>query len=735
MADEMNLLVNQQMARARPLAALLYWRDGAWRELSERVLFPVTLSCRLRSPATLSLVLENSDGLLARDNQPSPLNRNQAGQYDPLLEEMRKVRLLQGVRACINYAAGHCYTCTPPSPQRPDSGGELTDGNFATTNPSHAAWVGWYGQNTVTVTVDLDSANPIAGVAARCLSAEAYQVLLPTRVAVSVGSASAGGPFTPVGEMPLDHLANDLAGRAHCLSLLDLAASGRWVRLEFTCQPNSWLQVDEVAVYHGVFGEDLLQTTFTGYLGDAMSQDGGWGGQVRLEQIRDTTKRLADLFIETYSQYRDQTVEAIVRDLLTNPTYGACCAEADFELAASEFVMPRWTSQNQSLLASCQELARVLGWVFGADVEGKYRLAPLSYEERTAEHVFRGDRDLMAWRKTASGLKMRNVVVVRSRDSASREITAKVQDATSVASYGPRLFALNEPTVKTGPLARQLALAVLRDYGLVQGTGTAVARANVLLVPGQVVAVHEPEGTASRSDQLYRLVALEAEQTGDYCGEHTMTLSLASYRPSAPGMPQGLVATPGDQSVSLDWGDNPEPQLAGYRVYQADAMAGPYQLIEEPQESEYLVTGLTNDQTYWFRVSALDRDGVEGDACGVVAVTPSAPGGPPVTPEQFWQIQGLVATKVQAWGTYLCRLEWDRPLQGTEVGALYNVYRAKGIEPWKLVASVTPSGQAHEVWYDRGLRLPAGTYWWRVTYYHAATGFEGDPATPVSLIF
>jgi hypothetical protein len=39
---------------------------------------------------------------------------------------------------------------------------------------------------------------------------------------------------------------------------------------------------------------------------------------------------------------------------------------------------------------------------------------------------------------------------------------------------------------------------------------------------------------------------------------------------SPPAAPTGLVAAAGEGSVSLDWTDNSEPDLAGYRVYRRE---------------------------------------------------------------------------------------------------------------------------------------------------------------------
>ena len=49
-----------------------------------------------------------------------------------------------------------------------------------------------------------------------------------------------------------------------------------------------------------------------------------------------------------------------------------------------------------------------------------------------------------------------------------------------------------------------------------------------------------------------------------------------------PAAPTGLVATAGDGSVSLNWDDNTEPDLAGYNVYRSTTASGPYSKINGP---------------------------------------------------------------------------------------------------------------------------------------------------------
>ena len=91
-----------------------------------------------------------------------------------------------------------------------------------------------------------------------------------------------------------------------------------------------------------------------------------------------------------------------------------------------------------------------------------------------------------------------------------------------------------------------------------------------------------------------------------------------------PSVPTGLTATPGDGKVTLSWNANPAAQqVDGYQVYRNDT-----DLDLDVDALTYVVTGLTNGQSYSFRVSAHNKDGY-GDWTEAVTATPN---GTPVPP-------------------------------------------------------------------------------------------------------
>ena len=89
----------------------------------------------------------------------------------------------------------------------------------------------------------------------------------------------------------------------------------------------------------------------------------------------------------------------------------------------------------------------------------------------------------------------------------------------------------------------------------------------------------------------------------------------------APNTPIGLIATPGNERVSLNWtapANDGGSLITGYKVYRSISEAGTYSLIASPSGLIYNDTGLTNGHTYWYKVSAVNAIGV-GSNCSAIS--------------------------------------------------------------------------------------------------------------------
>jgi|GEM_PF-1654718 len=725
----MDVKANQLSREVRPLAELAVERDGFWWDLSERLMFPLTITRRLRAVATADLRLNNADGMLARDNRVSSWNYDTSSAWDPLLDEGRKIRLQQGLELYPNLAYGNGYECSSSLPTRPESlrGAELTDGGFGQPeNERDDAWVGWYGK-TATIVFSLNPARDVHSVAASLLSRSAAGVLLPSSATVTL----VGSYGTLTAPISTDHLRDDPAGRRQYVYGLDL--NQRDVsQVIFRFHPkdqHSWIEIDELAIYDASTTVDWLKTTFTGILGDEITEQATDRGEIRLGQVRDATKELADLFVEVFDHYEDATVEEIVEDLITNPQYEATLDASDYDLNATSFLMPKWSEQNASVLDACSQLARMIGWVFEADEEGVLTLHDLEWRTQTGEETYLAGRDLLGWMPSVSGINLRNRIVVKSRDARNRDICVRVDDLQSIERYGPRLFTMFEPTMRTARLARQLANSIRRDYSWVQPTGAGVVAGDVFMMPGRVVTVVHSGCTHSGAEQLYRVDAVQYQQTGHRHGTHTMMLELRGYRHRAPTAPDSLVAEPMEGAVELDWWtETKEPSVVGYRVFQAATMAGSYSEVASTGEPPVIVSGLTNGETYWFRVAAWDEYDVLGEFTGPVPCEPQS-GGTPVLAVAAWQPQSLNANLIRIWGMQRPSLTW-MPKLPAPVNTCYNIYRSQvSTGPFSMIATRTHPGTGPVMWVDYGTERLAGDLYYEVTFYDPGQDFESLPSS------
>jgi len=103
---------------------------------------------------------------------------------------------------------------------------------------------------------------------------------------------------------------------------------------------------------------------------------------------------------------------------------------------------------------------------------------------------------------------------------------------------------------------------------------------------------------------------------------------VVSYGPTPPNAPTNLGATGGDGQVVLDWDDNTEENLDGYNVYRDDSSGGPYTKINGSlvADSNYVDDTVTNGNTYYYVVTAVDTNSVESDGSNEASATPSGGG-------------------------------------------------------------------------------------------------------------
>ena len=105
--------------------------------------------------------------------------------------------------------------------------------------------------------------------------------------------------------------------------------------------------------------------------------------------------------------------------------------------------------------------------------------------------------------------------------------------------------------------------------------------------------------------------------------------TLASADTEAPDTPADLSATAGSRQVLLSWTANTELDLAGYSVFRRTAGETDFvEIATRLAEPAYADLGLTNDVTYEYRITAIDRADNPSVATDPLPLTPTGSAAP-----------------------------------------------------------------------------------------------------------
>ena len=85
--------------------------------------------------------------------------------------------------------------------------------------------------------------------------------------------------------------------------------------------------------------------------------------------------------------------------------------------------------------------------------------------------------------------------------------------------------------------------------------------------------------------------------------------------------PRNLTATSGNGQVSLSWSAPSSGTPSSYNIYKSTSQIGSYSFYSSSNSTSSIVTGLTNNTTYWFYVTAVYLSDISGSS-NVVSATP-----------------------------------------------------------------------------------------------------------------
>jgi glucose/arabinose dehydrogenase len=153
--------------------------------------------------------------------------------------------------------------------------------------------------------------------------------------------------------------------------------------------------------------------------------------------------------------------------------------------------------------------------------------------------------------------------------------------------------------------------------------------------------------TRGRADEIaFYNTALSAETIAQHYALGTTASGTTPSQDPAPAAPTGLTAAAGNGSVTLDWNDNGDADLAGYDVYRGTTSGGPYSKINAAvlPGSSYTDSSAANGTTYHYVVRAVDGAGQQSTDSNQASATPTAPiSGPSAYADAVSATPGLVA--------------------------------------------------------------------------------------------
>ncbi|MCK5175293.1 MAG: hypothetical protein KAR47_18005, partial [Planctomycetes bacterium] len=213
--------------------------------------------------------------------------------------------------------------------------------------------------------------------------------------------------------------------------------------------------------------------------------------------------------------------------------------------------------------------------------------------------------DLTHARTAEAGLK---ILTVEGLDSSSNRVFAIEVDCsrlTITPSYwdGSALHSYTGVTLDRGPQA-----GAAYDHSLMTTFQITLDGTDVTYVAdGQTVT-----GTTTSTD--FKTLKFKFDTISTYSGfwvDNILVYGLAGDS-TPPAACAGLIAAAGNASVSLDWADNGEPDLASYTVYRSTTSGSGYASIAaEVADSDYADDTAANCTTYYYAVKAVDTNSNE----------------------------------------------------------------------------------------------------------------------------
>ncbi|WP_438446659.1 immunoglobulin-like domain-containing protein [Gorillibacterium sp. sgz5001074] len=214
-----------------------------------------------------------------------------------------------------------------------------------------------------------------------------------------------------------------------------------------------------------------------------------------------------------------------------------------------------------------------------------------------------------------------------------------------------------------------------------------------------IVTLEEGSGTASYpwntsalAEGTYYVRAVAWDGAGNI-SDQTGTAKFVQFAidHTPPAIPTGFKAAANAYSIVLTWTAPAEADHAGMNIYKAEALAGPYTLLKGKQAgTTYTDEAVTTGKIYYYKISSVDRAGLEGGQTAAVSAQlpadTAAPAITSLTPADGSMLGSNPVIKVKASDNY-------------RLAQVTLEYRKKGASAWTPLYAAPVTGRTADVDY------------------------------------
>lgn len=167
--------------------------------------------------------------------------------------------------------------------------------------------------------------------------------------------------------------------------------------------------------------------------------------------------------------------------------------------------------------------------------------------------------------------------------------------------------------------------------------GTTAGDESLLTTVGNVLT-YSDTGLTNGQAYYYKVSAVNSIGESSRSNEASATPTASSTVPSAPTLTS---ATAGNAQATLSWtaGSDGGSAITGFKIYRGTTAGGETLLTTLGSVLTYTDAGLTNGQTYYYKVSAVNEKG-EGMQSNEASATPAAPATTPSAPQGLEAVAG-----------------------------------------------------------------------------------------------